>query len=73
MYWSSFSSRCCSSLTCFSPYARGDSPFRIARPAAVPAACPSVKIVASTRTLPSAMCVTLWQRPANMRFGTLRE
>ena len=45
----------------------------MAMAAAVPAACPNVKIVASTRVLPKAICVTLWQRPANIRFDILWE
>ena len=57
----------------FFPYSRGETPCRNANAAAVPAAWPSVASVAWTRTVPNAMCVTLWQRPAKKRLGTLTE
>ena len=64
MNWSSFRSACWSSLMRFAPTSRTERFSRTAIAAAVPVACPMVKIVPMMRVEPSAAWVTEMLRPA---------
>jgi len=73
MVWSSFRSSCCSSAMCLCPSVRGSILRSTHMAAAVPAACPMVANVLCTRTVPSATCEKLAQRPAISRLSMFFE